>query len=285
MELEVRAGGWLNFIPQMVPLRGKRWPAVQHALIPPESLAFLLPTGAVEAFRRMRYLGPLRVWPEREYVVSGEVPSDVGARGEKAIAALMGPKGQSRATRDMLRSVVREWLKDFGIGTDATVETFDKGRYGRLVLTDPNIREKVNIADVGFGASQVLPVVVQGLYTPENGLLLLEQPEIHLHPAAQATLADLLIEILENRRRLLVETHSEHVVARIQRRVAEGKIASDEIAIYYCRPSREGTQVINVAMDEQGRLESGKIPEGFFEEGYTESMEYFKVLAGELGPG
>ena len=82
-------------------------------------------------------------------------------------------------------------------------------------------REAVTIADVGFGVSQLLPILVLGIRSDESSLLLLEQPEIHLHPKLQANLADFLLTLAEQGRRLIVETHSDHFINRLRRRIAE----------------------------------------------------------------
>jgi len=112
-------------------------------------------------------------------------------------------------------------------------------------------------------------------------MLLVEQPEIHLHPRAQGTLGDLLIDIATSGagKTLLVETHSEHVLSRIRRRVAEGKLSKDDVIIHYCEPYSSGTMVSQVEINSQGQYTGAGLPLGFFEEGYEESVEHFKALA------
>jgi predicted ATPase len=94
---------------------------------------------------------------------------------------------------------------------------------------------RVNIQDVGFGVSQVLPIIVAGLMAGNESLLILEQPEIHLHPRLQAGIADFLIDLAQLGRRVLIETHSDHLINRLRRRAAEdssGKI-SDYLQIAF----------------------------------------------------
>jgi predicted ATPase len=93
----------------------------------------------------------------------------------------------------------------------------------------------VLIPDVGFGVSQVLPVLVQCYYAPEGSIIVFEQPEIHLHPRVQASLADVFIDAAKERSvQIIVESHSEHLVRRLQRRVAEAKdVSNADIALYF----------------------------------------------------
>jgi predicted ATPase len=108
--------------------------------------------------------------------------------------------------------------------------------------------------------------------------LLIEQPEIHLHPKAQATLGDLLMEVVKaGDRQVIVETHSEHLLARIQRRIAEQKFSHEQVAIYYFEPTPSGTKIHRLELDEYGQLVE-PIPEGFFEEGLEEALAHMKAV-------
>jgi predicted ATPase len=86
---------------------------------------------------------------------------------------------------------------------------------------DEEKAQDINIREVGYGAGQVLPIVLETLFSPENALVIVEQPEIHLHPQAQIELVNLLIKQAQGERRFLIETHSEHILLRIQRSIAE----------------------------------------------------------------
>ena len=114
------------------------------------------------------------------------------------------------------------------------------------------------MTDVGFGVSQVLPVLTMLLSAPEGSIILLEQPELHLHPNAQAALADLLLDVAEKRNlQLIVESHSEHIVRRLQRRIAESEHAyakPEKIRMYYCEPGENGSTVNEVKLDRFGQI-------------------------------
>src|SRR5690606_17010608 len=97
----------------------------------------------------------------------------------------------------------------------------------------------VLITDVGFGVSQILPVLVLCFYAPEGSTLILEQPEIHLHPRIQAGLADVFIDAIKRRGvQIILESHSEHLLRRLQRRIAEEQIAADDVALYFIEMKR-----------------------------------------------
>jgi predicted ATPase len=232
-------------------------------------------------FQRVFYVGPLREWPRRVYVATGETPQDVGFKGERAVDVLW-VQTRTAEERGRFLGLVNHWVREFGIATEARLQNLGANNYS-LMFTDPHTNLRVNLADVGFGASQVFPIIVGGFYAPAKSTLLIEQPEIHLHPRAQAALADLLVAIAMERERgraLLVETHSEHLISRVQRRVAEGELPVGDVAIYYCDPTSEGTDVREIRLNELGQFEPEGLPEGFFEEGYKESMEHMRALAG-----
>jgi predicted ATPase len=119
---------------------------------------------------------------------------------------------------------------------------------------------------VGFGVSQILPVLVLCYYVPEGSTLILEQPEIHLHPAVQAGLADVFIDAIKTRKiQIIVESHSEHLLRRLQRRVAEESesLSNTDIAIYFCATGQDGTsQLTTLNLDPFGNITNW--PPGFF---------------------
>jgi len=228
-------------------------------------------------FNKLFYIGPLREWPKRFYIATGETPQDVGLKGETAIDVLW-TQSRRAATRKKTLSNINEWMKHFEMASEVTLRGIGSNTY-ELKLTDYRTNLPVNLADTGFGASQVFPIIVEGFYATSGSVLLIEQPEIHLHPRAQATLADLLVEIaIKGNKTLIVETHSEHLISRILRRIAEGKLKSEDVAIYYCEPTTEGTKVRDLRIKSYGQFEPESLPEGFFEEDYRESFEHLKAM-------
>lgn len=139
-----------------------------------------------------------------------------------------------------------------------------------LVLMDMRTKTSVTHRDVGIGISQVLPVLVMA-YASRGKLLAMEQPEIHLHPALQAELGDVFIDsaLGERGNTFILETHSEHLILRLLRRVREGKLSADDISVLYVQPTGAGSQVLQIRVDEDGDF-IDRWPGGFFEESFHE---------------
>jgi len=230
-----------------------------------------------ELFARLFYLGPLREYPKRQYPWAGAQPADMGRRGERVVDALLASRESgvkiSRGRghrRQTLEERVAEWLKELGLIDSFQVRPITKG--GRLfqvwVRRDPKAAE-VLITDVGFGVSQILPVITLCYYAPEGSTLLLEQPEIHLHPRVQAGLADVLVEAVKTRRiQIVVESHSEHLLRRLQRRVAEETISPEQAALYFCHTEKGESHLTPLDLDLFGKIKNW--PRDFFGDEFGE---------------
>jgi predicted ATPase len=132
-----------------------------------------------------------------------------------------------------------------------------------------NAEKDVTLSDVGFGVSQILPVLVECFYAAPNSTIVMEQPEIHLHPKAQFELADLFIEVVSSREanadrgiQLIIESHSEHFLLRLQRRIAEGAIDPENVALYYCEPGSSGATLRGLKANLFGEISDW--PDDFF---------------------
>jgi len=167
-----------------------------------------------------------------------------------------------KAITSAVERVVGEWLGRMGLRTSFDVSEIapDRNEYEVKVRAGKRSAE-VKLTDVGFGVSQVLPVVAQAFYAEPGSTVLMEQPEIHLHPRAQSELGDLLIDAITAREnseprnvQLIVESHSEHLLRRIQRRVAEEKIDASEVALYFCYSGSSGSAIDRLEMDSFGDI-------------------------------
>jgi len=152
------------------------------------------------------------------------------------------------------------------------VESSDIDRIRELVLVDQRTSTVVTHRDVGIGISQVLPVLVMA-YGSRGKLLAMEQPEIHLHPALQAELADVFIEAALGPRlnTFILETHSEHLILRMMRRIREGKVSSDDIGVVFVEPLERGSRFLDLRIDDDGDF-IDEWPGGFFEESFHEKF-------------
>ena len=232
---------------------------------------------AESMLERISYLGPLRSHPQRIYHWTGDTPASVGQMGEYAVAAILAAQGEGRRLNRQaghhtkgFAEFIAAWLKDLGVIDDFAVQPVAVGRkeYEVLVKTHAKAPE-VKITDVGFGISQVLPALVQAFYCPPHSTVWMEQPEIHLHPQVQAELADVFISATQAREdgksrdvQLIVESHSEHFLNRLQRRVAEGMIKPADVAVYFCRRAGSATELEPLRLNVFGEIENW--PENFF---------------------
>jgi predicted ATPase len=225
--------------------------------------------------QRIYYLGPLREYPQRQYTWAGERPEHVGWRGERAIDAFLAARERRlspgrKKRRYPFAVVTARWLKQMGLIESFEVKQIATGRRDfEALVKSTGGTASANLTDVGFGVSQVLPVLVECFYATHGSTIIMEQPEIHLHPSVQASLADLFIEAVHawegGRARgiqLLIESHSEHFLRRLQRGIAEEAIDRDSVAIYVCRSTPSGSRIDPLDVDLYGNITNW--PDNFF---------------------
>lgn len=228
-------------------------------------VGFGLTSGLDRAWSSLEYIPPLRDMPARVYQMdrAGTSPTT-----SLRTIALIGSR------RDVANRI-GDSLSRLGIASEIGLKDAAPG-FASLMLTMPESGRRMNLADVGFGASQVLPILTTLASATRGSLVLIEQPELHLHPAAQGALADLLLEgALQRNLALLVETHSEHIFLRMRRRLAEGDVPFEALQAYVVRENR----VNRVPIDELGRIDASALPNGFFEEEWVEAAELAKAAA------
>jgi predicted ATPase len=192
--------------------------------------------------RRVRYLGPLRYTPSGE-AAQGRSPEDVGSRGESTLSYLSAHSDDmtecplsfedteregTHSKQMQLRDAVNYWMTQFGLSEQITVRTGERG-IPTLVVRRPGIDRDIDWSSLGMGAIQLLPCLVLTLSAvPNSELILIEQPELHLHPTLEARLGDFFIQCARTGRQILIETHSEHLVERLRRRIAESPVGQED---------------------------------------------------------
>ena len=265
-----------GFLPVEIRI-GKRYPQIEAPLEVPRSLlrrrsketfnsAELVAVaydGLERTLEALFPMGPFRKPPERWYTFRGTSPQHVGYQGDLLPDLLL--------RRPELVEETNEWLKRLDIGYKLEVKSIgdDSGDLFAVRLIDTRRKEQVSVAlpDVGYGISQLLPFVVQSL-VPGERIISIEQPEVHIHPRLQADLGDLLVEAIKKEppeKQFIIETHSEHLILRLQRLVYEKKIKPEDVSVIYISRGFEGAKAQRLRLDEEGDFVD-EWPDGFFPE-------------------
>lgn len=232
--------------------------------------------------RAVRYIGPFREDPSRIYRDPEYNSNGVGVHGENTSNELI--RAYRKKDSDLIKNISK-WTKRV-LGSEITLKEVTSGMLQIMLKNEQGF--ETNIIDNGYGISQVLPIVteVARLSTisdrrnmgPMDRILLIEQPELHLHPAAQSELADLFAEcalMKKYNNRILIETHSEHLIRKLQVLVAseDCPLTKDMIRIYYVDKNEDGSSFVKeMALLDNGKFET-QWPSGFFDKGYLLSRE------------
>lgn len=219
---------WHNFLP-----------IIQFKDSPNHELRYLttrIKNNLKKYFEKLSNIGPVRAIPERTQQFIGENPLTVGVSGEEAFKLLYLSKHRKNNNGISLEEQVNKWLEQYNYRFNWKTL---KGNFGQFVLIDTRNKDdiEVSIKDVGFGISQVLPIVIQVFDASNENTVIIEQPEIHLHSKAQAELGDLFIKAIKvkeeenSKKNLIIETHSENLLLRLRRRIAETFLGDVENSI------------------------------------------------------
>ncbi len=221
------------------------------------------------------YLGPLRRKPERDYPWNKTKPGDVGIDGRSAIDALLASALLKGEEQSYVVNGVSRWLAKMKVADK--LEVRQQGRSSRYELIIHRDGVACNLRDVGIGVSQVLPVLVVAYFAPPGSTIILEEPEIHLHPLAQAVLAELFVTISHERKvQFIVETHSEHLFRRMQTLIARQEVSAEQVAMYFVERDGKAAKLRVLALDEYGRVKNW--PDGFFGDALGETREQARLM-------
>lgn len=230
-------------------------------------------------FDSISYLGPLRSYPERHYLLTGGDKSTVGTRGQNTTEMIY-------RRQEEIEGKINTWFELFDIPYSLKVKAIGDEITGEIIalnLEDKRTKVVVSPSDVGFGIGQLLPIIAEGVIADKQ-IICVEQPEIHLHPRLQSCLADFFIETAginikaENKlnNQWIIETHSEQIILRIQKRIREGQINSSDISVLYVEPFGEnGSNIFQLRLDDRGNF-IDEWPGGFFDESYHELFDEVK---------
>lgn len=207
------------------------------------------------------YIGPLRDFPERHYQWKNNFPSEVGKRGTLTIQTIIA----SNLKNGDLEKKIAAALKKMGLIESFRVKPISKHRddYYEVKVKKTKFSAEVLLPDVGFGVSQILPIITALFQSSEGATLILEQPEIHLHPKAQIELADVIIDAVKERKiQVIIESHSEHFLTRIQTRIADETISKKFAKLYFCKNEKGFSELEELELNDSGDIKNW--PENFF---------------------
>jgi predicted ATPase len=261
--------------------------------------ARLLPSAYSEAVdqinevmgRKLYYLGPLRDDPRVIYAIpplSDRV--NIGLKGEYTAAMLDQhrnqlvtfplPPGADFTGRfvyaeDTLIVAITEWLQRMGLVDGIDTEETAKVGY-QLTVSHKALPKKLDLTSVGVGVSQTLPTLVLALLAPPDSVLIFEQPELHLHPKVQSVMADFFLGMSLMGKQCLIETHSEHLINRLRRRIVESEqaVILPDIRIYFVEKEAAASRFREVKPNEFGAIVDW--PKGFFDEAESEASIILK---------
>jgi predicted ATPase len=254
----------------------------------PGTLHFLMPVDAGEPARSLACLvrdltyitaereGPREVYPlEDQHAVTR-----VGPRGENAVSVL--ERGRDQHVVDGLRfpdtpptllHQVGARLDAFFPGCAVDVQQVPNANAVTLGIRTSETTGFLRPIHCGFGISQVLPIIVAALSIPRGSLMLIENPEVHLHPAGQALMGQFLADVAQSGIQVIVETHSDHVLNGVRRAVKAERIPAQDVMIHFLRArTANAPQVLSPTLDNSGNIDAW--PEGFFDQ-FDKDMDYF----------
>ena len=242
------------------------------------------------------YLGPLREEPKALYPLGSDGSmKNVGFKGENTAMVLDGNKNKEiefimpcqqaesgewtfLRTFGNLQGAVKQWLIYLGVAND--VVTDDRGKIGHImqIKNDDGMMQQ-DLTHVGVGVSQVLPILVMCLLAEEGDVIILEQPELHLHPKVQTRLADFFVAMNKLGKQCIVETHSEYMINRLRYRVAKSDDSSiaDNTMMYFVEKEKKtgASNYRPVTINKYGVIEDW--PDGFFDESEKMAIEILRA--------
>lgn len=209
--------------------------------------------------RNVNFISSFRHPPDRSYYQESRIEEKVGTSGDNYVHQILEWETRKATQFKRLKSI----LKDLELLSSLKSKELSGGRF--------ELRIKVKrgdiwalLADVGFGISQFLPVLVADLQLGNDSTLFVAQPEIHLHPSVQASLADYFVkQVGEKKKRYIVETHSEYLLNRIRLAIVQGKLKQSDISVYYFDNTEAGTKTYEIQFTENGQIKGA--PKQFFE--------------------
>ncbi|SMN12032.1 hypothetical protein SPBRAN_235 [uncultured Candidatus Thioglobus sp.] len=205
-------------------------------------------------------IAPIRSKPKRTY---DPIKETVASDGSEIPMFLKNLNMSNKQEWDNLKQALLSFGKTSGLFTDIKVRKLGKSASDPFQLQIKVKGPTTNLMDVGYGISQVLPILVR-ILTASNATFLMQQPEVHLHPKGQAELTSLLVNMIKDEDRkhsFIIETHSDYMIDRARIEIMRGKISPDDVSLIYMQPVRNKAKVHNISFDEQANMIG--VPQGY----------------------
>ncbi len=236
-----------------------------------------------ELIREIFHLAGLRGNPERSYGVSSTSANMPGSFEPYVASVILDWQRRDDPKLEQLNAAIAQLGLSWKIEAKQIDASAVELKVGRLPKSKNGGHDLVNIADVGFGVSQALPVVVALLKAKPGQIVYIEQPEIHLHPKAQEAMAHLLAEAANRGVRVVVETHSATILLTLQTLIAGGKLKPEDAVFHWFARDEHGvTKITSVVPDESGAY--GDWPEDFSSTQLSVDQKYIEAVEARLFP-
>lgn len=227
---------------------------------------------------KISYIAPVRVSPQLDLPLRTGIRYDgVDMDGANTRYILAEKKYTMVDSEHTLGEAVSYWICD-KLHLAQSIDS-SRNKDTNLYRTTLNVHNNlpVDLIQTGFGNSQILPIIVQGLLMPRDGLLIVEDPEVHMHPSVQADMVDFFLYLVSQGKRVMVETHSDHVITRLRRRIIESSDGIQHlINLYYVVNTDGSSRYIPISFDAQGDfLDEQFLPEGFMD---TQDIDYRRIV-------
>ncbi len=226
----------------------------------------------------IHYVGAQRIKPKLAQSYSNTDFREVGTDGQMTRFLLNERKNAHVAGYDDnvggLAALCKKWICDkMHLAKDIDVVKDSNKLYRTLITNNDGLQ--VDLCQMGFGLSQILPFVVQGFLTPVGGTLIVEDPDVHMHPKVQADIVDFFIDLMQHGRNVLIETHSDHIVTRLRRRITDETLTTDKVNIIFVENGKDGSSYPSIGISENGAFTS-ELPKDFLDTQNNDNKEILR---------
>lgn len=230
-------------------------------------------------FKNIYYIGPQRVKPELARSYKSLSFDNVGICGENTRFLLNERKDTVIEGYDKkLVELVDEWIiNQMGLAKSISV-TRDANKLYRVMVKN-ELDVPVDLCQTGFGLSQLLPIVTQGFLTPKGGTLIVEDPDVHMHPRVQAVVVNFFADLIAHGRKVVIETHSDHIVTRMRLlMVQNGILKNDDVNVCFATNEYGHSEYRSCALTEEGMF-TEPLPKGFMD---SQEQDFREIIRTQL---